>query len=57
MAALHIVRGELRTALRVAYEGLALDHTTEAAVLNGSHQPNPAAGPILMALGVMAEQL
>jgi ATP/maltotriose-dependent transcriptional regulator MalT len=53
MAGLHIVRGELYTALRVAHEGLALDHTTEAAILAGSHQPNPAAGPILMALGVI----
>ncbi len=53
MAALHIIRGELRTALRVAHEGLALDHTTEAAVLAQSHQPNPAVGPILMALGVI----
>jgi ATP/maltotriose-dependent transcriptional regulator MalT len=53
MAGLHIIRGELRTALRVAHAGLALDHTTEAAVLAGSHQPNPAAGPIFMALGVI----
>jgi LuxR family maltose regulon positive regulatory protein len=53
MAALHIVRGELRTALRVAHNALALDHTTEAAVLAGSHQPNPAAGPIFMALGII----
>src|SRR4029078_8535934 len=53
MAALHIIRGELRAALRVAHEGLALDHTTEAAVLAGAYQPNPAAGPLLMALGVI----
>ena len=53
MACMHIVRGELRTGLRVAHESLALDHTTEAAVLAGSHQPNPAAGPIFMALGVI----
>jgi LuxR family maltose regulon positive regulatory protein len=53
MAALHLIRGELRTALRVAHESLALDHTTEAAVLAGSHQPNPAAGPLCMALGVI----
>jgi LuxR family maltose regulon positive regulatory protein len=53
MAALHISRGELRAALRVAHEGLALDHTTEAAVLAGSYQPNPAAGPLFMALGVI----
>ena len=53
MACIHIVRGELRTALRVAHEGLALDHTTEAAVLAGSHQPNPATGPIFMALGLI----
>jgi LuxR family maltose regulon positive regulatory protein len=53
MACIHIVRGELRTALRVAHEGLALDYTTEAAVLAGSHQPNPAIGPIFMALGII----
>jgi LuxR family maltose regulon positive regulatory protein len=53
MACMHIIRGELRTGLRVARESLALDHTTEAAVLAGSHQPNPAAGPIFMALGVI----
>ncbi len=53
MICIHIIRGELRTALRIAHEGLALDHTTEAAVLAGSHQPNPAAGPIFMALGVI----
>jgi LuxR family transcriptional regulator, maltose regulon positive regulatory protein len=53
MATLHIIRGELHAALRVAHEGLALDHTTEAAILAGSHQPNPAAGPILMALGAI----
>jgi len=53
MAALHIIRGELRTALRVAHEALALDHTTEAAVLAGAHQPNPAAGPTCTALGVI----
>jgi LuxR family maltose regulon positive regulatory protein len=54
MAGIHIVRGELRAALRVAHDGLALDHTTETAVLAGSHQPNPATGPIFMALGVIA---
>jgi ATP/maltotriose-dependent transcriptional regulator MalT len=53
MAGIHIVRGELRTGLRVAHEALALAHTTEAAVLAGSHQPNPAAGPIFMALGLI----
>ncbi len=53
MAGIHIIRGELRTALHLAHEGLALDHTTEAAVLAGSHQPNPAAGSILMALGAI----
>src|SRR5262249_34887167 len=53
MAALQIIRGELRTALRVAQEGLALDHTTEVAILAGSHQPNPAAGSIFLALGVI----
>src|SRR5262249_19715472 len=53
MACIHIIRGELRTALRIAHQGLALDHTTEAAVLVGSHQPNPATGPIFMALGVI----
>jgi LuxR family transcriptional regulator, maltose regulon positive regulatory protein len=53
MACIHITHGELREALRVARAGLALDHTTEAAVLAGSHQPNPAAGPIFMALGVI----
>jgi hypothetical protein len=53
MAGIHIVRGELRAALRVAHEGLALDHTTETAVLGGSHQPNPATGPLFLALGVI----
>jgi LuxR family maltose regulon positive regulatory protein len=53
MAMLHIIRGELRAALRVAHEGLALDHTTEAAVLAGAHQPNPATAPLCIALGVI----
>jgi ATP/maltotriose-dependent transcriptional regulator MalT len=53
MACLHIIRGELDAARRLAHESLALDHTTEAAVLAGSHQPNPAAGPIFMVLGVI----
>jgi LuxR family transcriptional regulator, maltose regulon positive regulatory protein len=53
IAALHTVRGELCVAARVAHEGLALDHTTEAAVLAGSHQPNPATAPIVMALGLI----
>jgi LuxR family maltose regulon positive regulatory protein len=53
MAMLHIVRGELRAALCIAHEGLALDHTTEAAVLGGAHQPNPATAPLCMALGVI----
>lgn len=53
MAALHIIRGELGMALRVAHEGLALAHTTEAAVLAGWHQPHPAAGAIFMAIGVI----
>jgi LuxR family maltose regulon positive regulatory protein len=51
MAGIHLVRGELRAARRVAHDGLALDHTTEAAVLAGSHQPNPAAGPLFLTLG------
>jgi LuxR family maltose regulon positive regulatory protein len=54
LAGLHLVRGELRAALRIAQEGLALEHTTEAAVLSGAHQPNPAAGPLLLALGAIA---
>jgi LuxR family maltose regulon positive regulatory protein len=53
MACIHIIRGELRTGLHVAHESLALDHTTEVAVLAGSHRPNPAAGPIFLALGVI----
>src|SRR3954471_18261566 len=36
-----------------AHKGLALDHTTEAAVLAGSHQPNPATGSLFLALGVI----
>jgi LuxR family maltose regulon positive regulatory protein len=53
MAGIHLVRGELCAARRVAHEGLALDHTTEAAVLAGTHQPHPTVGPLLMALGVI----
>src|SRR5262249_38700644 len=53
MALLHIIAGELRAALRLAHQGLALDHTTEATVLNGSHQPNPATGPLFLALGLI----
>jgi LuxR family transcriptional regulator, maltose regulon positive regulatory protein len=53
MACIHIIRGELRTGLHVAHESLALAHTTEAAVLARSHQPNPAVGPIFLALGVI----
>jgi LuxR family maltose regulon positive regulatory protein len=54
MAGIHLIRGELRAARHVAHQGLALDHTTEAAVLAGSHRPSPAAGPLLLALGVIS---
>jgi LuxR family maltose regulon positive regulatory protein len=53
MAMLHIARGELLAARRVAHEGLALDHATEAAVLAGSHEPNPAMGSLFVALGLV----
>jgi LuxR family transcriptional regulator, maltose regulon positive regulatory protein len=53
MAMLQIIGGELRAALRLAHEALALDHTTEAAVLTGSHQPNPATSSIFLALGII----
>jgi len=53
LAWIHIVRGELRAALRLAHDALALDHTTEAAVLAGACQPNPATGPLFLALGVI----
>ena len=53
MASLHIIGGELGAARRLAHESLALDHTTEAAVLAGAHQPNPATGSIFLALGVI----
>lgn len=54
MALLHLVGGELRAAQQVAYEALALAHTTEAAVLTGAQPPNPATAAIMLALGVTA---
>lgn len=53
MACMQVMSGQLRAALHVAQESLALDHTTEAAVLSRSHRPNSAASPIFLTLGLI----